>query len=88
MSVPDPALKPLVLVFMTGNGVFLTRLTIFKPSRAGVKQPTVEVRWKNLFVETDVVVGDRGLPTVMNSYRTFIEVIPRSQPLVLCTHNS
>ena len=43
--------------------------------RAGIKVPSVEVRWQNLHVECNVVVGDRGLPTVMNSYRTFIEVI-------------
>ena len=48
--------------------------TLLSASRAGIKVPTVEVRWQNLHVECNVVVGDRGLPTVMNSYRTFIEV--------------
>ena len=44
------------------------------PCRAGIQIPSVEVRFQNLHVECNIVVGDRGLPTVMNSYRTFIEV--------------
>lgn len=43
-------------------------------TRAGVQPPKVEVRFENLNVECNVVVGDRGLPTVMNSYRNFVEV--------------
>ena len=50
-------------------------MTVLCAARAGIKVPTVEVRWQNLHVECNVVVGDRGLPTVMNSYRTFIEVL-------------
>lgn len=42
--------------------------------RVGVEAPTVEVQWRNLHVEANVLVGSRGLPTVINSYRNFVEV--------------
>ena len=38
--------------------------------------PAVEVRFENLGVEADVYVGSRNLPTVLNSYRNFVEVCP------------
>lgn len=56
------------------NLAFIGKTCYVCAFRAGIKVPTVEVRWQNLHVECNVVVGDRGLPTVMNSYRTFIEV--------------
>ena len=44
--------------------------------RVGVQQPTVEVRFEDLNVEAEVFVGNRGLPTVINSYRNFVQVLP------------
>lgn len=42
--------------------------------RVGIKEPTVEVRFQNLTIEADVYVGERGLPSVINAYRNFVEV--------------
>ncbi|KAI3765795.1 hypothetical protein L2E82_15839 [Cichorium intybus] len=39
----------------------------------GISLPTVEVRFQNLSVEADCHVGDRALPTLINSARNIIE---------------
>ena len=43
--------------------------------RAGLQQTHVEVRFENLSVETQVLVGSRNLPSVANSYRNIFEVL-------------
>ncbi|MDK0764228.1 hypothetical protein P5E87_15865, partial [Clostridium perfringens] len=35
--------------------------------RVGIDYPTIEVRFENLGVEAEVHVGNRGLPTLVNS---------------------
>jgi hypothetical protein len=42
--------------------------------RVGIDYPTIEVRYENLEVEAQVLVGDRGLPTLLNSVTNTIEV--------------
>lgn len=42
--------------------------------RAGIKIPTVEVRFKNLTVEADCFIGERALPTLPNAARNIAEV--------------
>ncbi|KAI3521518.1 hypothetical protein L1887_10988 [Cichorium endivia] len=41
--------------------------------KVGISLPTVEVRFQNLSVEADCHVGDRALPTLINSARNIIE---------------
>ncbi|CAL8462536.1 g2069 [Coccomyxa elongata] len=41
--------------------------------RVGIELSKVEVRFERLAVEADVHVGGRGLPTVLNSVRNFVE---------------
>ncbi|CAL4948795.1 unnamed protein product [Urochloa decumbens] len=43
--------------------------------RVGIDYPTIEVRYENLEVEAMVHVGDRGLPTLINSVTNTIEAI-------------
>lgn len=40
----------------------------------GITHSTVEVRWENLAVETDVFVGSRALPTVTNAFLDYAQV--------------
>jgi hypothetical protein len=42
--------------------------------RVGIDYPTIEVRFENLEVEADVHVGNRGLPTLLNSVTNTVEV--------------
>jgi ABC-transporter N-terminal len=55
-------LKPFVVLF------------IFIFSRVGIQLPTIEVRYENLSVDAEVHVGNRGLPTVLNSAMNTLEV--------------
>ncbi|CAK9229936.1 unnamed protein product [Sphagnum troendelagicum] len=41
--------------------------------RVGIQQPTVEVRFQNLFVNAEVYVGNRALPTLLNFTRNIVE---------------
>ncbi|KAL6621304.1 hypothetical protein ACP70R_033736 [Stipagrostis hirtigluma subsp. patula] len=43
--------------------------------RVGIDYPTIEVRFEKLDVEASVKVGDRGLPTIINSITNTIEAI-------------
>ncbi|KAG8051397.1 hypothetical protein GUJ93_ZPchr0001g32820 [Zizania palustris] len=43
--------------------------------RVGIDYPTIEVRFEKLEVEAEVHVGDRGLPTLVNSVSNTIEAI-------------
>ena len=45
-----------------------------RQERVGIEQPSVEVRFENLRVQAQVYVGNRAVPTVINSYRNFVEV--------------
>ena len=49
-----------------------------RQERVGIEQPSVEVRFEDLKVEAKVYVGNRAVPTVINSYRNFVEVGSRS----------
>jgi hypothetical protein len=40
----------------------------------GIQQPTVEVRFQNLFINAEVYVGNRALPTLLNFTRNIVEV--------------
>jgi hypothetical protein len=42
--------------------------------RVGIDYPTIEVRYESLHVEAQVHVGDRGLPTLVNSVTNTVEV--------------
>jgi hypothetical protein len=46
-------------------------------ARVEADVPVVEVRFKHFDVRSSVYLGDRALPTLINSYRNFIEVIMR-----------
>uniref|UniRef100_A0A7N0TPC8 ABC transporter domain-containing protein n=1 Tax=Kalanchoe fedtschenkoi TaxID=63787 RepID=A0A7N0TPC8_KALFE len=54
------------------NFDFLTKIRE-RIHRAGLRFPTVEVRFKNLRVEADCYVGTRALPTLLNSFRNIVE---------------
>lgn len=41
--------------------------------RANVLPSTVEVQFKNLTVDAMIFLGNRSVPTVLNSYRNFFE---------------
>ncbi|KAJ1284255.1 hypothetical protein BS78_03G191100 [Paspalum vaginatum] len=43
--------------------------------RVGIDYPTIEVRYENLQVDAQVHVGDRGLPTLLNSVTNTVEAI-------------
>lgn len=41
--------------------------------RVGIIQPTIEVRFEHLKADAEVCVGNRGLPTIMNSVNNIFE---------------
>ncbi|XP_076904317.1 ABC transporter G family member 35-like [Bidens hawaiensis] len=43
--------------------------------KVGISLPTVEVRFQNLSVEADCHVGERALPTLINSARNIVESV-------------
>ncbi|KAF0920712.1 hypothetical protein E2562_036413 [Oryza meyeriana var. granulata] len=43
--------------------------------RVGIDYPTIEVRFENLEVEAEVHVGNRGLPTLLNSIINTIQAV-------------
>uniref|UniRef100_R7WB38 Pleiotropic drug resistance protein 4 n=1 Tax=Aegilops tauschii TaxID=37682 RepID=R7WB38_AEGTA len=43
--------------------------------RVGIDYPTIEVRFEKLEVEAEVLVGNRALPTLVNSVRNTLEAI-------------
>ncbi|KAK9288908.1 hypothetical protein L1049_017377 [Liquidambar formosana] len=45
--------------------------------RVGVKLPTVEVRYKNLYVEAECVVQGKPLPTLWNSLASMLSVFTK-----------
>lgn len=53
-----------------------------RQERVGIEQPSVEVRFEDLKVEAKVYVGNRAVPTVINSYRNFVEVSSRDAAFI------
>lgn len=49
---------------------------------AGYHLPTVEVRYKELIVETDAVVGTTTLPTIINGYKDMARSLVGALPFV------
>ena len=47
-------------------------------NRVGIELPTIEVRYENLNIEAEAYMGNRGLPTVINSTMNLIEVLQRT----------
>lgn len=43
--------------------------------RAGIEIPKIEVRYSNLTVSADVLIGSRAIPTLLNYTRDALEVI-------------
>ncbi|XP_050938061.1 ABC transporter G family member 36-like isoform X2 [Cucumis melo] len=54
------------------NEKFLRKLRD-RIDRVGITLPTVEVRYENLTVEADCVIGNRALPSLANAIRDLIE---------------
>ena len=66
-------LERLVRVADEDNERFLLKLKE-RMGRVGIDYPTIEVRYEHLEVEAQVHVGNRGLPTLINSVTNTIEV--------------
>lgn len=45
-----------------------------QPCRVGVERSKVEVQFRDLHVQAEVLIGDSGLPTVGNSFKGLLEV--------------
>lgn len=56
-----------------GIEVFFKKLNSYLDSM-GVNRPTLAVRYKNLTVEADALVGSAGLPTLANTFRSVLLV--------------
>ncbi|KAK1422488.1 hypothetical protein QVD17_25633 [Tagetes erecta] len=54
------------------NEIFLRKFKD-RVDKVGISLPTVEVRFQNLFVEADCLVGNRALPTLINTARNIVE---------------
>lgn len=50
--------------------------------RVGIDLPTIEVRYENLSVEAEAYVGNRGLPTILNSALNVLEARTLIYPVV------
>ncbi|KAK8939351.1 Pleiotropic drug resistance protein 4 [Platanthera guangdongensis] len=65
-------LERLVRVAEDDNEKFLLKLRA-RMDRVGVDLPTIEVRYENLSIQAEAYVGDRGLPTLLNSVINIVE---------------
>ncbi|KAK8940314.1 Pleiotropic drug resistance protein 3 [Platanthera guangdongensis] len=65
-------LERLVRVAEDDNEKFLLKLRA-RMDRVGVDLPTIEVRYENLSIQGEAYVGDRGLPTLLNSVINIVE---------------
>ena len=55
----------------------------------GIKPPGIEVRFKDIFIETSVFTNvSRNLPSVLNAYRGGVEVGSRSMIVLRCLRSS
>ncbi|XP_028553207.1 ABC transporter G family member 35 isoform X1 [Dendrobium catenatum] len=86
-------LEKLVRVADDDNEKFLLRIRN-RIDNVGIELPTIEVRYENLNVKAEAYVGNRGLPTLLNSVKNVLEafannlhILPsRKKPLTLL-HN-
>ncbi|XP_056691012.1 pleiotropic drug resistance protein 1 isoform X2 [Spinacia oleracea] len=67
-------LERLVKTAEEDNENFLLRLRQ-RIDRVGIDIPTIEVRYEHLNVEAQVLVGSRGLPSVLNFFSNAVEVV-------------
>ncbi|ONK80621.1 uncharacterized protein A4U43_C01F19880 [Asparagus officinalis] len=67
-------IKKVLRVADEGNQRLLSKLRD-RFSKVGVKLPTVEVRFHNLTVEAKCFIGNRALPTLLNSARNLAESV-------------
>ncbi|XP_078168189.1 ABC transporter G family member 36-like isoform X6 [Carex rostrata] len=74
-------LERLVRVAEEDNERFLLKLKD-RINRVGIELPTIEVRYENLNIEAEAYMGNRGLPTVINSTMNMIESIANSLHIV------
>jgi len=51
--------------------------------RVGIHLSHVEVRFQDLNIETDVLVGSRGLPSVSNAFLNYVQVSRQSSVVSL-----
>ncbi|XP_078161527.1 ABC transporter G family member 36-like [Carex rostrata] len=70
-------LERLVRVAEEDNERFLLKLK-GRIDRVGIDVPTIEVRYENLNIDAEAHVGNRGLPTVLNSTINMIESMANS----------
>ncbi|XP_078168194.1 ABC transporter G family member 36-like [Carex rostrata] len=70
-------LERLVGVAEEDNERFLLKLKD-RIDRVGIRLPTIEVRYENLSIDAETHVGNRGLPTVLNSTMNTLESIANS----------
>ncbi|KAF3334921.1 pleiotropic drug resistance protein 3-like isoform X1 [Carex littledalei] len=70
-------LERLVRVAEEDNERFLLKLKD-RLDRVGIELPTIEVRYENLNIDAEAYMGNRGLPTVINSTMNMIESIANS----------
>ncbi|XP_021746286.1 pleiotropic drug resistance protein 1-like [Chenopodium quinoa] len=83
-------LERLVKTAEEDNENFLLRLRQ-RIDRVGIEIPTIEVRYENLNVEAQVLVGSRGLPSVLNfftntfeGFLNFLHILPnRRKPFTI-----
>ncbi|CAL9134814.1 unnamed protein product [Musa textilis] len=65
-------MERLVRVAEEDNERFLLKLKD-RIDRVGIDLPTIEVRYEHLSIEAETYVGNRGLPTVFNSFINVLE---------------
>ncbi|OAY77982.1 ABC transporter G family member 37, partial [Ananas comosus] len=70
-------LERLVRVAEEDNERFLLKLKD-RIDRVGIELPTIEVRFEHLSIEAETYVGNRGLPTILNSTINTLEAVANS----------
>ncbi|MCL7036322.1 hypothetical protein MKW94_007387 [Papaver nudicaule] len=79
-DVRQQLLDRLVRNMDVDNEFFVAKLRE-RIDRAGIKLPEVEVRYNHLNIDTDVYVGGRAMPTLLNSIFNLIESVISSLPM-------
>jgi hypothetical protein len=51
--------------------------------RVGIDIPTIEVRYENLSIVAEAHVGNRGLPTILNSTMNTLEVLQKRSMFII-----
>ncbi|ONK66657.1 uncharacterized protein A4U43_C06F10630 [Asparagus officinalis] len=88
-------MERLIRVAEEDNEKFLQKLRE-RIDRVGIDIPMIEVRYENLNVEAEIHVGNRGLPTVLNSvinvleaFGNYLHILPsRKKPLLVLSNIS